>query len=216
MFKIPRTLGPILLTAGLILAGCNFPSPTQTSPTATLPPELSTLAQTPLPADNPAACVAGSWQVQDITPILKAAIPPEIQEASEMTITGSSGMFRYDFLPDGTMKGSAEQYRLLGKIKRGPLNLDLVAELNGNGTGHYSVNTQTQELILTDLVNNGFTLDIRIAGISVSKLSSDQLKFWFGGAREAQLPFECSGTTLAIPIDLNGQNLPVSLSRINP
>ncbi len=171
-----RTLGPILMIAGLILAGCNFPRSTQTpTPTLQLPPELSKLVETPLPADDPAACVAGSWQMQDITPILTAVLPADILEANQLTLTGTEGIFRYDFSPNGNLIGSAEDFKILGMTKRGLFNLNVIASLTGQGTGKYTVDTQSQELVLTNLVDKGFNLDVTVGGVSLLKQDSSQL-----------------------------------------
>jgi hypothetical protein len=217
VFKKIRTLSPILITAGLILAGCNFPSTKITpTPTPKLPPELSQLVETPLPSGDPAACVAGSWQVQDVTPILTAILPADILEANNLTLTGSEGIFRYDFSPTGSLTGTAENFKILGKTKRGPFNVDVAAVLNGQGTGNYTVDPQAQEIVLTNLVDKGFTLDVTVGGVSVYKQDSSQMDLWFGGASDARVHYECSGSTLVLTLNLNGQSVPVTLTRINP
>jgi len=169
-----------------------------------------------VPADNPAACVAGSWQMQDITPLLTTVLPPETLESNQITLTGTEGIFRYDFTPDGMVMGSAENFKVLGQTKRGPFTLDVVANLNGQGTGSYIVDPKAQEIGFSNLVDKGFSLDVTVAGISVLKQDSRELGLWFGGESEARVPYECSGTTLVLTINIDGQSIPVTLNRVNP
>lgn len=213
-----RTLGPLLLAAGLVLAGCNFPRTSdKISATPTLPPELSQLVeQTPLPNDDPAACLAGTWQVEDITPILAAVLPQDILEANQLTLTGTEGIFRYVFSSDGKVTGSAENFRVLAETKRGPFTIDVVATLNGQGTGNYSVDAAAQEIVFTNLVDKGFSMDVKAGGITVMKEDSSDLDFWFGGQTTARSRFECSGKTLVLNLNMGGQSIPVTLDRINP
>jgi hypothetical protein len=172
--------------------------------------------QTPLPPDNPAACLVGSWQMEDITPILTTILPKDVLEANQLTITGTEGIFRYTFTSDGKVSGSAENFRILANTKRGPFNVKVIANLNGQGTGNYTVDAPVKEIVFTDLVDKGFSLDVTAGGIQVMQQDSSQMGLWFGGQSEARARYDCSGKTLMLTLNFDGQDVPVTLDRINP
>jgi hypothetical protein len=141
-------IGLALLFVPLVALACSLPfasapSPTETPTAVPLPTAMN---QAAAPSDT--ACLIGAWDVGDLGPYLKAAIPPDALQGGQLEPKGYSGSLIYHFAPDGKVTAVADQYQLNAQVKLAILSLPLKVTINGTTSASYTADPQNETLSL--------------------------------------------------------------------
>ncbi|MGE5225054.1 MAG: hypothetical protein ACM3PY_21675 [Omnitrophica WOR_2 bacterium] len=102
---------------------------------------------TPQPSPTPASasCLVGSWEIQDLSPYVLAALASVTDPSTSATYKSTSGHAIYSFYPDGTFRISAKNFELLFDVKASIFTVPLTIRVDGEANGKY----QADENVLT-------------------------------------------------------------------
>jgi hypothetical protein len=214
-------IGIFLLIVPLVSLACSLSVNLQSTDTPV--PPTAVPSATPLPAatttvESAAACLLGTWDVGNLGPYLKDAIPPDQLQGATLEPKGYSGSLHYRFNPDGTAEVLANQYKLTSEVKLGILPLNLDININGTAKADYQVNEAQSTVSFSNPDTSGLTGSVTLAGNSVVDASQILPYVWFGASSNAvaTLGFHCSGDTLDVTAG-NGSQTPLfALKRVNP
>lgn len=208
-----RALG-LLLT--LLLAACNMPlTPTpHPSPTPTLTPEPPKAPTASAAAG--AACVAGTWQINNLSDLLQTILPQMI-EGAQVQVGEITGSLTYTFNPDGTSTGEARDFKIKATVTTSGISLPGQIVVNGTSKGKYQVDENQGLLTLTDVSPGDLAVTASVAGIPVvnNTLITNLLTFGSSDTGNGSVNFQCVGNDLKISVDLpkTGSRV-IELSRV--
>jgi hypothetical protein len=198
----------------LLLAACNMPITATPLPAPTLTVEP--------PAVDPnlagAACLVGSWQMNDFNQYLQTALP-QVTEGVEVQIEEVSGSLTYTFNTDGTTLGSAQDFRVNAQVTTNGLTLPGEITLNGSTQGQYAVDESQSLLTVSSVTPGDLTLSANVSGIPIVSDTpvNDLLMFGADQSGSSSTEFDCTGNTLSLRVnvpDLGTRTL--VLNRVQP
>jgi hypothetical protein len=211
-------IGLALLFVPLVALACSLPfasapSPTETPTAVPLPTAMNQAA-----APSEAACLIGAWDVGDLGPYLKAAIPPDALQGGQLEPKGYSGSLIYHFAPDGKVTAVADQYQLNAQVKLAILSLPLKVTINGTTSASYTADPQNETLSLFNPDVSQLTASVTLAGNEVVKPDQILPYVWFGSSATTAvvLGYTCDASTLStFIIDTTGNRTPLfALKRV--
>ncbi len=210
-----KTVITLLLVTMMLLMACSFPAVTiQLASTATpTPTDTPVPTNTPAPSPTPKSalpqvtnpgqggtpsCYLGSWQLKDISGLMKSVLTT--QNVQDIQFTGSTGSFTLLFTKDNKISFKADQFHnmLSAKISILPVTLDVAVD--GSGGGNYSLDS-SGSLLLSNPDFDALTVTATAAGIQLlppTKLKDliPSLNQNFNGEAIAT-GSTCSGNTLS-------------------
>lgn len=211
-------IGLALLFVPLLALACSLPfasapTPTETPTAAPLPTATNQAI-----APSGAACLIGAWDVGDLGPYLKAAIPPDALQGGQLEPQGYSGSLIYRFASDGRVTAVADHYQLNARVKLTILSLPLKIAINGTTSASYTADTQNGTLNLSNPDVSQLTASVTLAGNEVVKPDQILPYVWFGSSATTAvvLGYTCDASTLAtFIIDTTGNRTPLfALKRV--
>ena len=184
-------------------------APLVASPTSTPTPQAEATA-TPAPTIDPdaaaMACLAGTWEIADLSSYVLAAIPPEMVEEYAVQYQGTNGKTYLTFSPQGDISLEAEQLELLFKAKVSLFTVKLTVSLDGTINGNYAVEGNT--LTTTNMNTTGMSASAEAAGQEL--IAPAQI---IAAIPLVQPPFnsanfQCAGDALQIDIPAYPETVP--------
>lgn len=199
----------------LLLAACNLPiNPTQTpepTPTSVPPLELGS-------ASTGAACLVGTWQIDDLNQYMQAVLPQMI-EGAQAQIKDVSGVLTYSFNADGTTIGLAQDFMVTADVTTSGFTVPGEITLNGATSGQYLVDESQTLVTLSSVAPGSLVVSASVSGIPVVQDApmNDLLSFNSGQSASGSTTFLCDGNTLTLAIDVPNTGIQsLVLTRVQP
>lgn len=162
----------VVSLSGLVLLACRLtgilqqgaqPIP-QTAVAMNTPPP--TMPPVPTPTTDPAiaakTCLAGTWEISDLSTYILAAIPPETASQYGLQYQGSSGEAYFTLTPDGEFIMQADQLQMLFEAKVSIFKAQVSVNVDGEATGTYTV--EDDVLTTSDVDTSGLTASAQALG----------------------------------------------------
>ncbi len=194
-------LAALGLMVTLILSACNMPITPTPHPTST-PTPAPQPTEAAAPSEMGAACVVGTWQVNNLAEYLQAALPQMIEGAT-VSVGEVSGNLTYTFNAEGTTVGKAEDFKIKATVTTNGLSLPGQIVVNGSSTGKYQADDGQGLLSLTSVSPGDLTVSATVAGVPVVSKSSITDLFMLGSNETGygSVNYQCIGNTLKISVE---------------
>ncbi len=204
---------------GLVFLACNLGGVAQQSPQSgpitTRAPAIPTVqapaaTHTPAPTTDPLvatkACLAGTWEVSDISSSVVAAIPPELAQQYNLQYTGSSGKGYYTLTPDGNISTQADQMELQFTAKTSLFDVPVTVTVDGQASGKYSLQGNT--MTTTDMDTSGLTASAQALGQDI--VSQEQIirAIPLIDPSHNTAEYSCSGDSLQLKVSSFPESVP--------
>jgi hypothetical protein len=210
-----------ILLAGLpalVLAACNLPafvrarfaSPTPTSNEphsgieSTAVP--STAAPTPDPLAASQACLAGDWQISDLSRYVMAAIPPEQAKEYGLEYRDTSGAAYFSLAPGGRFALTADQFEMVFGAKISILSVPVAVGFDGQALGSYSLQGDT--LTITGVDTSGLQAYAQAMGNNLMEPAQIVRAIPFMRPPHNVARFTCGGDQLQLKLLSASDSLP--------
>jgi hypothetical protein len=181
----------------ILLAACNMPI----TPTPPPPPTSTPQPVEPEPAVSDAACIVGTWQVNNLASYLQAALPSLIKDAT-VEVGEVTGSLSYTFNENGSSSGTANDFKIKVKASMNGLALPGEITVNGTSTGTYQIDDSQGTLTLMNVNPGDLVASANVAGVSVvDKMPVAEL-FMFGSGEAGSADYTCSGNNLKISTNI--------------
>lgn len=96
------------------------------------------------------SCLVGSWEIQDLSPYVMAALANVTDPSVNATYKSTSGHAIYRFYPDGTIQIKAQNFQLFFDLKASIFTVPLIISVDGEANGNYQAHENT---LTTDSIN---------------------------------------------------------------
>lgn len=151
--------------ASLVFFACNLPAVIQQStkedtPTVALeyaPSITIAPTQTITPSTPAESCLAGAWEISDLSPYILAAIPQDMAEQYNLVYQGANGRALFTLSPDGNLNIQADNMEMLFEAQTSILKVPISVKVDGEARGKYRVEA-----------NRLTTLDVNTSGMIAS------------------------------------------------
>lgn len=192
-------LAALTLLVTLLLAACNMPITPTPFPTST--PEPPPVEEAPNTIG--AACLVGTWQVNNLQNYLQAVLPQMIEGAA-IEIEETSGSLTYTFNADGSTTGAANDFIVKAKVGTNGVTLPGEITVNGASQGSFTADDAQGILTLTNVGAGSLTLSAKVAGIPVVSETPIGDLFMLGSndTGSGSTNFQCIGSTLQVTVNL--------------
>jgi hypothetical protein len=214
---------------GMVILGCRLLGSAQPSPQNTLVPTRApaltpvptrapalTSVQTPAPTKTPVptadplasaqACLAGTWEITDISNAIIAAIPPDLAKQYNLQYTGASGKGYYTLTPDGNVSMQADQMELKFTAKASVFDVPVTVSVDGQVKGKYSLKGNT--LTTSDMDTSGITASAQALGQEVMTQEQIIRAIPLINAPYNTAEYTCSGDTLQLKLPSYPESIP--------
>jgi len=212
----------ILVTIGLLVLStmaCSLfsggnPSGFGEAPTDAPQTDDPTPAETNAPPSSSGndACLVGSWSLMDIEQYMASVLPPELTETGELTYDSSSGSAVYTFTTGNTASIQVDEFTVKYQMNMAGISLPLEVMMDGSGSGSYTI--KGNQMLFNSINNNELYMTISLGGAPIGP-AEPITGFFPGGETTSSLTYECSSTTLALTMPVEGSS-PVILERTSP
>jgi hypothetical protein len=163
----------VVSLSGLVLLACRLTGivqqnieTTETPTTLVVNTPPPTLTPIPTPTTDPAiaakACLAGTWQINDLSAYILAAIPPELANQYGLQYQSSSGEAFFTLSPDGKFSMQADQLQMLFEAKVSIFKAQVTVNVDGEAIGKYTVEDNT--LTTSDVDTSGLEASAQALG----------------------------------------------------
>jgi hypothetical protein len=144
----------VVSLSGLVILACRLTGilqqnieTTETPTTVVVNTPLPTLPPMPTPTTDPAiaaqTCLAGTWEISDLSAYILAAIPPDLASQYALQYQSSSGEAYFTLTPDGEFIMQADQLQMLFEAKVSIFKAQVSVKVDGEATGMYTVQDDT-------------------------------------------------------------------------
>lgn len=203
----------LILLVALLLTGCNMPITPTPYPTPTPQPPPTEAA----PNTIGAACLVGSWQINNLQNYLQAIIPLMVEGAT-IEIEETSGSLTYTFNADGSTLGAANDFKVKAKVGINGVTLPGEIIVNGESQGNYTADDTQGILTLSNIGTGTLALNAKVAGLPVVNDTPIGDLFMPGSdaSGSGSTNYQCIGNTLQISVTINnlGDRI-VTLQRVS-
>lgn len=203
-------LGLLLI---LLLPACNLPITPTPLPLPTAIPPVQT--EPPAPAVIGAACVPGTWQINNLPEYLQLFLP-QVVEGAAVTVEEISGNLTYTFRADGTSTGRADNFNIKAQVETNGLKLPGQILVAGTSNGSYQVDDTQGILTLNELNAGDLKVTASVAGMTVVRDMPVNNLMTIGGTGGTWVAYQCIGNTMQVTVEFpNTGERVVTLQRIS-
>jgi hypothetical protein len=194
-------LGLLML---FLLAACNLPVTPTPVPTPTAIPQPT--QPQPTPAGIGAACVVGTWQIDNLSEYLQTALPQMI-DGADVQVEETSGKLTYTFNADGTTLGKADNFNIKATVTSNGIKLPGQISVNGSSQGKYQVDDSQGIITLTDVSPGDLAVSATVAGITAVKNTPITNLFLLGSQETGygSVNYDCVGNTLKVTVNFKNE-----------
>lgn len=192
-------------------------SQVETKPTAEVkePPQVeNTQIPTPDSLDSAKACLAGTWEIVDLSSYVIAAIPPELAAQYKLKYKETSGYAELSLTPDGRITLAFHGLIFLFDANVSVFTVPLTVGIDGDINGGYSVDEST--LSTSGMNTNDLTSVAQALGQDVVDPAMIKSVIPLVQTPFNRAVYTCAGDTLQLEFPAYPENIPpLVFQRVN-
>lgn len=207
----------VVSLSGLVILACRLTGilqqgieTTETPTTVVVNTPMPTLPPIPTPTTDPAiaakTCLAGTWEISDLSAYILAAIPPDLASQYALQYQGSSGEAFFTLSPDGVFTMQADQLQMSFEAKVSIFKAQVTANVDGKATGKYTVEDNT--LTTSDVDTSGLSASAQALGNDLVDPAQLIRAIPLIQSPSNSAEFTCAGDQLQLKISSYPENIP--------
>jgi hypothetical protein len=208
----------VVSLSGLVLLACRLTGlvqqniETANSPTtAVVNTPLPTLPPEPTPTTDPViaakTCLAGTWEINDLSAYILAAIPADLANQYGLQYQGTSGEAYFTLTPDGEFIMQADQLQMLFQAKVSIFKAQVSVNVDGKATGKYTV--EGNSLTTSDVDTSGLSASAQALGNDLIDPAQLIRAIPLIQSPTNTAEYTCAGDKLQLKISSYPENIPL-------